>query len=114
MRQHFVLADQGSGCDLRHHESGIQSCARSEKRRQAFIQCWIHQPLQAPLRDSGQSAKRDAKKIQRKRHRFTVKVSTGEDVAFVFNEISICEASLRWTAEGGSPHKVLAKKNQRI
>ena len=81
MRQHLVLADQRRSRDLRHHESGIQSCARRQKRRQAFVQRRIHQSLDAPLRDPRQRAQSDRQEIESERHRLAVKISARETSA---------------------------------
>src|ERR1700727_3148697 len=75
MRQDLILADQRGSRDLRHHETGIQSGARRQKRWQAFAQCRIDQTLDPPFANASQCAERDCQKIQRKSQRLTVKVS---------------------------------------
>ena len=81
MRQHFVLADQRGRRDLRHHETGIQSCAVRQERRQSFAERGIHQTLDPAFADSRERAERDGQKIQSKRERFAVKISAGDYVA---------------------------------
>src|SRR5712691_7447917 len=99
MRQHFILADQGGGGDLRHHEAGVEPGASGEKRRQAFIQRWIDEALNPPLGNSGERAERDAKEVEHERDRLAMKISAREDVA-VFSG----GASLRMDGRGARPH----------
>ena len=82
MRQHFVFADQRRGGDLRHHESGIQAGAGSQKWRQAFVQRRVHQALQPALGNSRQRAERDGQEIQDESQRLAMEISAGDDVSF--------------------------------
>ncbi len=59
MGQHFVFANQGCRGDLRHHETGVQSCALGKKGRQALTEGGIHEAFDAALADTGQGAERD-------------------------------------------------------
>ena len=83
MRQHFVFADQRCGGDLRHHESGIQPRAGSQKWRQTFVQSRVYQALQPALGDARQRAEGDAQKIQNEGQRLAMKISAGDDVGFL-------------------------------
>src|SRR2546422_5515216 len=79
MRQHFILADQRGGGDLRHHKSRIEAGASGEKRRQAFIQRWIDEALKPPLGNSRERAERDAKEIEHERYGLAVEISRSEE-----------------------------------
>src|SRR2546428_4999428 len=81
MRQHFILADQRGGGDLRHHKSRIEAGASGEKRRQAFIQCWIDEALKPPLGNSRERAEGDTEEVEHECDRLAMKISTGEGVA---------------------------------
>ena len=80
MRQPFVLARQRRRRDLRHHEARIQTRARREKRRQAFVERGIDEPLDPPLGDSRESGQGDAEKVQSKCEGLAMKISAGENV----------------------------------
>src|SRR4029077_1621902 len=81
MSEDFVFADQRSGGDLRHHESGVEAGAIGEERRQAFIERWIDQSFNAALRDAGERAEHDGEVVEGESERLTVEVAPGEDVA---------------------------------
>src|SRR5437667_10955861 len=99
MRQHFILADQRGGSELRYHKSRIESGASGEKRRQGFIQCWIDEALKPPLGNSGERAEGDTEEVEHECDRLAMKISTGEDVA-VFSG----GALLRMDGRGARPH----------
>src|SRR5258708_22808830 len=82
MRQSFVFAGQSCCGDLGHHEPGIQAGISGQERRQSFIQCRIHQSLNAPLGNSSKRSQYDREIVERKRQRLTVEVAAGKYVAF--------------------------------
>src|SRR5207248_6845616 len=107
MRQHFILADQRGGGDLRHHNSRIEAGASGEKRRQAFIQRWIDEALKPPLGNSRERAERDAKEIEHERYGLAVEISAREDLA-----VGCSRASLCLSGRGARSHT--SRKHQRI
>src|SRR5437667_11474792 len=107
MRQHFILADQRGGGDLRHHKSRIEAGASGEKRRQAFIQCWIDEALKPPLGNSGERAEGDTEEVEHECDRLAMKISTGEDVAVFSGGASLC-----LSGRGARSHT--SRKHQRI
>src|SRR5712692_2149902 len=81
MRQHLVLTHQRRRSNLGHHKTRVQAGAGREEGRQTFVQRRIYQPFKPSLTDASERAERDAKKIQYKSHRLTVKVAAGKYVA---------------------------------
>src|SRR2546427_13058895 len=107
MRQHFILADQRGGGDLRHHKSRIEAGASGEKRRQAFIQGWIDEALKPPLGNSRERAERDAKEIEDERYGLAVVIFAREDLA-----VGGSRASLGLSRGGARSHAM--REEQRI
>src|SRR5439155_17137483 len=99
VRQHYILADQRGGGDLRHHKSRIEAGASGEKRRQAFIQCWIDEALKPPLGNSRERAEGDTEEVEHECDRLAMEISAREDLA-VFSG----GASLRMDGRGARPH----------
>src|SRR5712671_7550534 len=81
MGEDLVLADQRGGGDLRHHKSGVEAGAIGEKSGQPFAQRWIHQALDASLRDSRERAEHDRQVVEGEGERLAVEVATGKNVA---------------------------------
>ena len=80
MGEHLVFADKSRGGDLRHHETGVQSGARSEKGWQTLAERRIYQSFDATFADACERTQHDSQEVQRKGQRFAMKVSARDDV----------------------------------
>ena len=73
MRKDLVLAGQGSGRNLRNHESGVQAgIIRKESRQIAVL--GIEQPFNPPFGDVGQHRKSNRHEVESETQRLAVKV----------------------------------------
>ena len=82
IRALLVLGDQRRGRHLRHHESGIETRLRRQKRRQPR-QRGIDQHGDAPLGERADLAGRDRQDVGGKRHRLGMEVAAGQRLAAV-------------------------------
>src|SRR5215469_2982606 len=83
MGKYLVLADQGGGGHLRHHEAGVEASARCKERRQSLAESRIDQPFKAPLADAGQGTEGDGKKVEGECDGLTVKVASRENIGVI-------------------------------
>src|ERR1700751_3619109 len=89
MCEHLIFACKGSRSDLRHHEPGIEPCARSEKWRQTFAQSGIDESLEPPFTDARERGQRNAYEIEGESDRLAVKFPTRQHFALAIHHFRV-------------------------
>src|SRR5690606_23012892 len=78
--QHAVVAHQGCGAHLRHHETRFETRVGGEKGRQVFVQHGVHQAVDAALGKGGKAGQRNGHVVELERHGLAVEVAAGKDL----------------------------------
>jgi len=81
MRQYLAFVEQGGGGDVRDHVTDERPGFIRKKRRQAFVDVGVDEPVDAALADAGKIGQRDGGIVKRVGERRPVEVAAGKHLA---------------------------------